>query len=66
LIPAGTGIAKYRNVEIPEAQYSESAEILHHYSDDDVSNSMLEDVGTGIVEKGALSELDDLNEGVVA
>jgi DNA-directed RNA polymerase subunit beta' len=61
LIPAGTGIAKYRNVQIPEAQYSESIDISHQYSDEDVNDSILEEVGTNIIEEGMLSERDDLD-----
>jgi DNA-directed RNA polymerase subunit beta' len=61
LIPAGTGIAKYRNVQIPEAQYSEPVDISHQYSDEDVEDSILEEVGTSIIEEGTLSERDDLD-----
>ena len=63
LIPAGTGIAKYRNVEIPDAQYLQPREALHQYSDDDVSSSMLEDMGSDIIEAGTLTERDDLDGG---
>jgi DNA-directed RNA polymerase subunit beta' len=62
LIPAGTGMYKYRNLEIPDTEYLQPPDLDHKYSDEDVNDAILEDMGEAGVEGGLLTEVDELGE----
>jgi DNA-directed RNA polymerase subunit beta' len=62
LIPAGTGMYKYRNLVIPDTEYLQPPDLDHKYSDEDVNDAILEDMGEAGMEGGLLTEVDELGE----
>jgi DNA-directed RNA polymerase subunit beta' len=61
LIPAGTGLALYRNLHIPHAEAPVDYRPGRGYNDTDVITSLEEEVGAAGVEPGLLSERESLD-----
>jgi len=56
LIPAGTGLANYRNLHIPHAEAPVTYRAARGYSEEDVTKSLEEEIDGGGLEPGLLSE----------